>query len=178
MTLADRTPAPAEPVPTYRDAARSIDERADDLLERMTLDEKIDCLANRAAVPRLGVKGSPHIEGYHGVAQGGPSNWGRRNPAATTQFPQAYGLGSTGGTLAYSRFHESEADFIGLRYSAYAGYDPRAAITFWKKMSAGKTGGWLMTLLSTHPADAQRIAAMEKELPSVLPIYEANRRKE
>jgi beta-glucosidase len=43
----------------------------------MTLEEKIDCLATRASVPRLGVKGSPHIEGYHGVAQGGPSNWGR-----------------------------------------------------------------------------------------------------
>ncbi|MBP6307812.1 MAG: M48 family metallopeptidase [Opitutaceae bacterium] len=94
-------------------------------------------------------------------------------------YQLAYGLGSTGGTLAYSRFHESEADFIGLRYSAYAGYDPRAAISFWKKMSAGKAdSGWLMTLLSTHPADAQRIAAMEKELPNVLPIYEANRRKE
>ena len=61
----------------------------------MTLEEKIDCLAMRASVPRLGVNGSPHIEGYHGVAQGGPSNWGRRNPTATTQFPQAYGLGST-----------------------------------------------------------------------------------
>ena len=41
------------------------------------------------------MRGSPHIEGYHGVAQGGPSNWGRRNPTPTTQFPQAYGLGST-----------------------------------------------------------------------------------
>ena len=61
----------------------------------MTLDEKIDCMANRASVPRLGVVGSPHIEGYHGVAQGGPSNWGQRNPTPTTQFPQAYGLGAT-----------------------------------------------------------------------------------
>jgi beta-glucosidase len=72
-----------------------VEARIDDLIARMTLEEKVDCLANRAAVPRLGVKGSPHIEGYHGVAQGGPSNWGRRNPTATTQFPQAYGLGST-----------------------------------------------------------------------------------
>jgi beta-glucosidase len=71
------------------------EDRITDLIGRMTLEEKIDCLASRAAVPRLGVKGSPHIEGYHGVAQGGPSNWGRRNPTATTQFPQAYGLGST-----------------------------------------------------------------------------------
>ena len=66
-----------------------------DLVGRMTLAEKIDALPTRASVPRLGVVGSPHIEGYHGVAQGGPSNWGRRNPTATTQFPQAYGLGAT-----------------------------------------------------------------------------------
>jgi len=79
----------------FQDPNLAAEQRIADLIGRMTLDEKIDCLANRAAVPRLGVKGSPHIEGYHGVAQGGPSNWGRRNPAATTQFPQAYGLGST-----------------------------------------------------------------------------------
>ncbi len=71
------------------------EQRIGDLIGRMTLAEKIECLANRTAVPRLGVKGSPHIEGYHGVAQGGPSNWGRRNPAPTTQVPQAYGLGAT-----------------------------------------------------------------------------------
>ncbi|MBK8475809.1 MAG: glycoside hydrolase family 3 C-terminal domain-containing protein [Opitutaceae bacterium] len=71
------------------------EQRITDLIARLTLEEKIDCLALKAAVPRLGVKGSPHIEGYHGVAQGGPSNWGRRNPTATTQFPQAYGLGET-----------------------------------------------------------------------------------
>jgi beta-glucosidase len=71
------------------------EERISDLIARMTLEEKISCMAWKASVPRLGVKGSPHIEGYHGVAQGGPSNWGHYNPTATTQFPQAYGLGST-----------------------------------------------------------------------------------
>jgi len=71
------------------------EERLTDLISRLTLEEKIDCMAGSAAVPRLGVVGSPHIEGYHGVAQGGPSNWGRRNPTPTTQFPQAYGLGSS-----------------------------------------------------------------------------------
>jgi beta-glucosidase len=92
-------PASAATVPAFehpfQDPDLGAEARITDLVGRMTLEEKIDCLAMRAAVPRLGVKGSPHIEGYHGVAQGGPSNWGRRNPTATTQFPQAYGLGST-----------------------------------------------------------------------------------
>jgi beta-glucosidase len=85
------------------------EERVTDLIGRMTLEEKIAVLGFRAAVPRLGVKGSPHIEGYHGVAQGGPSNWGRRNPTATTQFPQAYGLGSTWDPELIRRVAEQEA---------------------------------------------------------------------
>ena len=86
---------PAGALYPFQDPDRPVEERISDLISRMTLEEKIDCMAGRAAVPRLDVRGSPHIEGYHGVAQGGPSNWGRRNPTPTTQFPQAYGLGST-----------------------------------------------------------------------------------
>jgi beta-glucosidase len=79
----------------FLDPGVSDEARIDDLIGRMTLEEKIAAMAGSATVPRLGVVGSPHIEGYHGVAQGGPSNWGRRNPTPTTQFPQAYGLGAT-----------------------------------------------------------------------------------
>ncbi len=88
------TMSAAETLP-FLDPALPAEARITDLIARLTLEEKIDCMAQRASVPRLGVVGSPHIEGYHGVAQGGPSNWGRRNPTPTTQFPQAYGLGAT-----------------------------------------------------------------------------------
>lgn len=90
---AESVPAPASY--PFQNPDLPAEQRIDDLISRLTLEEKIDCMAMSASVPRLGVKGSRHIEGYHGVAQGGPSNWGRRNPTATTQFPQAYGLGST-----------------------------------------------------------------------------------
>ncbi len=79
----------------FLDFSLAPDRRIDDLLARMHLDEKIACFGTRPDVPRLGIVGSPHIEGYHGVAQGGPANWARKDPTATTQFPQAYGLGST-----------------------------------------------------------------------------------
>lgn len=90
-----------------------------------------------------------------------------------------YGVGSTGLMLKFSRSHESEADFVGLRYSAKAGYDPRAATAFWKKMAAesAKAGGKPPEFLSTHPSDERRIAALEAEMPQVIPIYEANRAK-
>ena len=87
-------PAPAD-LPPFRNPDLPAEQRISDLIGRMTVDEKVDAMANRASVPRLGVVGSPHIEGYHGVAQGGPSNWGQRNPTPTTQFPQAYGLAAT-----------------------------------------------------------------------------------
>ncbi len=69
-----------------------VEERIDNLLSLMTLDEKVNCLSTDPGVPRLGVKGTRHVEGLHGLAMGGPSNWGRRNPVPTTIFPQAIGL--------------------------------------------------------------------------------------
>jgi beta-glucosidase len=94
----------------FRNPDLPAEERITDLISRLTVDEKIDCMAGRAAVPRLGVTGSPHIEGYHGVAQGGPSNWGQRNPTPTTQFPQAYGLGETWDPALVRRVAEEEAE--------------------------------------------------------------------
>lgn len=94
-------------------------------------------------------------------------------------FLMAYGLGATTlVALPHSRRGESEADYIGLRYAAKAGYDPRAAITFWQKMSLQKQqagGGKLPAFLSTHPSDAQRIADLQQQVPLVMPIYETAR---
>lgn len=88
-----------------------------------------------------------------------------------------YGLTSTGGILAFSRSHESEADYIGIRYAAKAGYDPRAAVTFWQKMAKASGGASVPVILSTHPTNERRIADLQKWMPDVLPIYEATRRQ-
>ncbi len=72
-----------------------IEARVDDILTRMTLDEKVVCLGTVPNVPRLGIWGTGHVEGLHGLAMGGPGGWGGSDPVATTQFPQAIGLGET-----------------------------------------------------------------------------------
>lgn len=85
----------------------------------------------------------------------------------------AYGGASTLGTLAYSRAHETEADVVGLRFAAKAGYDPRAAAAFWKKMAAKEDAASRpLKWLSTHPPSQERIAKLEALAPSLLPLYE------
>jgi predicted Zn-dependent protease len=73
----------------------------------------------------------------------------------------------------FSRDDESEADRIGLELAARAGYDPRAGITLWQKMTSSNQGGKPPELLSSHPADASRVQQIQKLLPSVLPLYAA-----
>jgi beta-glucosidase len=91
-------------VPAYADPQAPVEARIDSLMASMRLDEKIQALGSDPSVPRLALRLSGHIEGLHGVALGGPGDWGRiRNsdgtirhePVPTTQFPQAVGLGET-----------------------------------------------------------------------------------
>ena len=79
----------------FQDPDLPTEERITDLIGRMTRDEKIGVIGFSPGIERLGVTYTRIAEGYHGVAQGGPSNWGKRDPTPTTQFPQAYGLAAT-----------------------------------------------------------------------------------
>ena len=72
----------------------------------------------------------------------------------------------------FSRTDESEADDIGLELTARAGYDPRAGVTLWQKMTAAKSGGNQPEFLSSHPEDAKRVERIQSLLPTVLPLYE------
>ncbi len=72
--------------------------------------------------------------------------------------------------LKYSRDNETEADYMGLVFAAMAGYDPRQAIPFWQRMAASSTSK-KMELLSDHPSDEKRIAALQKRMPEALKYY-------
>jgi predicted Zn-dependent protease len=92
-------------------------------------------------------------------------------PASRRQEALAlYGAAATLGViLPYSRDHETEADRIGMAYMAWAGYEPAAAVTFWRRFAASKEGG-TPEFLSTHPSDKTRIRALEAMLPEALAI--------
>ena len=77
----------------------------------------------------------------------------------------------------FSRTDEAEADRIGLELTARAGYDPRAGITLWQKMIAASQGGRPPEFLSSHPAEASRVQQIQSLLPTVMPLYEAARRR-
>ena len=83
--------------PTYpfQDPSLPAEQRVANIISLMTLDEKIACLGTNPSVPRLGIKGTSHSEGLHGLALGGPGGWGRPVPIPTTQFAQEIGMGET-----------------------------------------------------------------------------------
>ena len=78
--------------------------------------------------------------------------------------------------LPNSRQNEKEADAIGLEIAARGGYDPRAAITLWEKMSKESKGKNPPEFLSTHPSNENRIKELAALMPRVMPLYEAAKR--
>jgi len=94
------------------------------------------------------------------------------DPQVALGAMSAYGVGFA---LPHNREQESEADYIGLRLMAKAGYDPGEAVGFWERMSGcprkmiGKfcfrSNAAIPEFLSTHPSDATRIKQIEDWVP-------------
>lgn len=99
-------------------------------------------------------------------------------PDAAMAAMSAYGVGVS---LPFGRSQESEADRIGLRLMAQAGYDPREAVPFWERMSGCprqmidkicfRAKQNIPEFLSTHPADVSRINQIEAWLPEAMKFY-------
>lgn len=83
------------------------------------------------------------------------------------EIAAALGLGvQVGLLLPYNRDQELEADEIGLETMAAAAFDPRQAVTLWRRMEevAGRRGP---EFLATHPAPRSRIQAIKAKLPEL-----------
>lgn len=76
--------------------------------------------------------------------------------------------------LPGSRAQETEADVVGQRLMAQAGFDPREAVALWQNMiaaSSARPPEWL----STHPDPRARIAELRARAESLVPLYEQSR---
>ena len=147
------------------------------LIKLVESDDELACVMGHEIAHVSSRHGAERMTAARGAALGGVVTEVASEKSENKEiWRAAYGVGATLGTLKFSRVHESEADAIGLRFAAGAGYDPRAAVVFWKKMAAANEGKakppeWL----STHPSDATRIANLEKMVPAFMPRYEAAR---
>jgi predicted Zn-dependent protease len=96
----------------------------------------------------------------------------QKSPATQQVVMAAFGVGATiGVVLPFSRSQENEADHIGLVVMAKAGYDPRQAPEFWKRMIAASDGAGPPAFLSDHPTDKSRVQNLQKWMPEALKYY-------
>lgn len=83
-------------------------------------------------------------------------------------------IAQTGFLLPGTREQETEADVVGQRLMAQAGFDPRQAVDLWQNMlaaSAGRPPEWL----STHPDPKSRIGELRNRAESLMPVYQQAR---
>ncbi|MFD7456598.1 MULTISPECIES: glycoside hydrolase family 3 protein [unclassified Streptomyces] len=111
--------AQTPPTPPFRDPRLPFAKRIDDLLARLTLDEKVSFLHQFApAVERLGIAAfRTGQEALHGVAWMGPA----------TVFPQAVGLGATWNPELVRRV----GDAVSKEVRAMRARDERVGLNVW-----------------------------------------------
>ena len=83
-------------------------------------------------------------------------------------------LAQTGFLLPGSRVQESEADVVGQRLMAEAGFDPGQAVNLWQNMIAAG-GGRQPEWLSTHPDPQSRIQELRNRAGTLTPTYQQAR---
>ncbi len=83
-------------------------------------------------------------------------------------------LAQTGFLLPGSRAQETEADVVGQRLMAEAGFDPAQAVNLWQNMIASG-GGRPPEWLSTHPNPESRIQELRSRAGTLAPTYQQAR---
>ena len=73
--------------------------------------------------------------------------------------------------LPFSRSHEAEADYLGLVFMHFAGYDLDESYKMWERMDKLNSGNRTPEFLSTHPSSKTRIQNIKKWIPLVKENY-------
>jgi len=98
---------------------------------------------------------------------------GKQNSLQRDAILAGLGLGTQVGILLpHSRTQESEADLIGLKLMAKAGFDPRESIMLWENMSAAQQKKAPPEWLSTHPANDTRIENLRSNMSEAISLFE------
>jgi len=118
--------SPSQVVPPYRNPDLPLEERVNDLVSRMTLDEKVSQMIYEApAIERLGIPAyNWWNEALHGVARAGRA----------TVFPQAIGLAATWDTDVMFRVATVISDEARAKHNDALQYGRRGiyeGLTFW-----------------------------------------------
>ncbi len=77
------------------------------------------------------------------------------------------GFGASSILLKYSRNAERDADLVGARMLAAAGYDPIDMARFFEKLEKQGGGGQMLQFLSDHPNPGNRVKYVEEEVRSL-----------
>ncbi len=115
-----------ESAPPYKDPSLPIEKRVDDLVSRMTLEEKVSQMMNAAApIERLGIPAYDWWnEALHGVARAGYA----------TVFPQAIGLAATWNEDLIRRVADVVSTEARAKHHEFARQNDRGrykGLTFW-----------------------------------------------
>ena len=140
--------ASTQSTPPYKNPNLPLEQRVDDLLSRLTLEEKVAQMGNATpAIERLGVPAHDYWnEALHGVARSG----------VATVFPQAIGLGATWDTALMYQVADVELPGVPAPTTAdcdcsETGHEGAAGVTAtWSNVAvAAAAAVWLLTARPT-----------------------------
>ncbi|MFP7723313.1 M48 family metallopeptidase [Lysobacter sp. A3-1-A15] len=98
------------------------------------------------------------------------SQYGQGAANATGQLGGA--AVQAGFLLPNNRTQEMEADVVGQRLMAQAGFDPAEAVNLWQNMIAASKGSRQPQWLSTHPDPQSRIQELRQRAGSLATVYQ------
>ncbi|MFN0122666.1 MAG: glycoside hydrolase family 3 C-terminal domain-containing protein [Blastocatellia bacterium] len=133
-------PAKAQPQSEYpfQNPALPSEQRVENILSLMTLEEKLACLITNTAVPRLRIPNIGGAEGLHQlVVKGVP---GQRDPVPTTSFALTLGMGATWDPALIRR--AGEAQSYEARYAQQSDRYKKATLVNWLNVDLARDPRW------------------------------------